>query len=137
MQFTVTHQGVPLGRAELTPNGLAVAELAPLPAYESVRGTIRAASEFVWRMGVLADQSQPAGVTLDPAALGRAASLPLELRDQAGAAVSADYINILEYPDPADAPLVVARFGHASASTWASRRVPPDEERSQGSRPDV
>lgn len=137
MHFTVTHHGVPLGMAELTPTGFAVARLAPLPAYDSVRGTVRAASEFLWRMGVLADQSPPAVVSLDKVALSRAASLPLELRDQAGAALSADYINILEFPDPADAPLLVARFGHASASTLASRRVPPDDEAGRHSGPDV
>lgn len=137
MQLTVTNQGVPLGRAELTPAGFTVAVLSPLPAYSSVRGTIRSASEFLWRLGVLAAHSQAANVRLDPAALSRAASLPLELQDPTGANVTADYVNILEYPDPADPPLLVARFGQSCASVLAPKPIPPSEEDNRSSRPDV
>lgn len=124
MEFTVTNQGVPLGRVDLTPAGLVVAELAPLPGYASVRGTIREASGFLWRMGLLADRPQP-GASLDPAALERAASLPLELRDASGSFVAADYINILERPEPADPPLLVARFDHATVLEPSPRTMPP------------
>lgn len=136
MQFTITNRGVPLGTVDLTPAGLVVAELSPAPGYSSVRDTLRAASEFLWRLGVLAEGGA-ADSPLDSGSLSRAAALPLELRDASGAAVAADYVNILERPDPADAPIVIARFEHAAASVPAHRSIPPRDEGARNSRPDV
>jgi len=45
VQFTITHEGVPVGIVELKePGEYMIVSVVPLPAYESVRKSVRAAS---------------------------------------------------------------------------------------------
>ena len=45
MQFTITHEGVPVGIVALKETGeYMIVPVVPLPAYESVRKSVRAAS---------------------------------------------------------------------------------------------
>jgi hypothetical protein len=109
VRFVISHRGIPLGHADFTPHGLAIADFVPYPAYGEVREAIRQASEFLWAMGFFGVRgANPARIPED--VLGRAASLEFEIRDVPGELVHADWINLIERPGPAPAPVFVARF---------------------------
>jgi hypothetical protein len=134
MEFTILHRGVPLGTVELPSSDLAIGELAPSPAYLAVREEIREASAALWALGFLSES--PLARTADPSSLARAQALPLELRDPAGTLVTVDFINIVERPDAADAPVVFTRFRHAAAIAPAAVRRQP-RAGGEKSRPDT
>jgi hypothetical protein len=117
MRYVVSHLGVPIGRVDLTQGDSAVGELVATAAYDAVRNTIRSASEVLWAIGFLG--SGQTANNLDPAALGRAQALPLELRDERGVFVPTDFINVVERPSPAELPVVFVRFRLASANVAA------------------
>ena len=124
MRYTVSHEGVPVGTVELAPGETVAGELAATPAYKSIQAVVRAASEVLWSQGFLAT-GQPAARIPDAAALARAQSLPLELRDSSGGFVAADFVNIVERPGLGEPPVAFVRFRHAPAADPAVR--PPRE----------
>ena len=121
--LVVTHHGVPLGRVEalrLTTGDLAVGELECLPAYEALRPTIWAASRSLWSVGFLASGADVTRISAAPPEVReRAAELELELRDERGALVPTDFVNIVERPFVDMPPVVFARLRLAPASERA------------------
>ena len=120
----VTHHGVPLGRVEalrLTTTDLAVGELECLSAYDALRPTIREASRSLWSVGFLASGMDVTRMAPAPAAVReRAAELELELRDEQGALVPTDFVNIVERPFVEMPPVVFARLRLAPGLEQAS-----------------
>jgi hypothetical protein len=117
MRYSISHLGVPVGEVELTPTETAIGELMPVAGYESIRGVIRSASEVLWQNGFLGTTG--GDQRFDPAALSRAQNLSLELRDDRGAFIPVDFINIVERPSAGDPPVVFVRFrlahGHVAS----------------------
>src|SRR5687768_6387916 len=93
MEYTITHQGVPIGTIELPRDGerFTVA-VQPLPAYRALSPLVRVASAALANVAL----NQPA----DAVALARATSQgrALELRDGTGALVPVDFIELTEWP---------------------------------------
>jgi hypothetical protein len=121
--FTITHHGVPIGLIESLPAEERITiGVQPLPGYAPLQELVRAASR------ALADTalSRPTPASAPVAsALRRGAELgrELELRDEAGALVPADYIELTDWPggEPEIAALIRLRDAHAGAPA----RVPP------------
>ena len=124
MRFFISHLGVPIGEVDLTTTETAIGELVAAPGYDAIRPTIRAASEALWAVGFLGNST---GNDFDPAAFSRAQALSLELRDDRGAFVPSDFINIVERPAAGDPPVVFVRFRLAGAHV-ASVRKPTSKE---------
>ena len=88
----VSHRGVPLGHTDLVTEGLAIGDFRPGDGYAKVRDVIREASRAVWAMGFFRANIQPRVAVEDIAA---AARLEFELRDEKGALVHSDWVNII------------------------------------------
>ena len=109
MRYQIAHRGTPIGQAQFTPVGLAIADFEPYLAYEDVRDVIRQASEYIWRIGVFGGRdAKPSRVPQE--VFARVAALSFEIRDAFGELVDADWVNVIERPEPAAAPVLVARF---------------------------
>ena len=121
MRFVIAHLGVPIGHVELPPTERAVGELTPADSYLAIRETIRAASQVLWANGFLGDGT---GIAFDTSSLARAQALSLELRDERGAFVPTDFINIVERPAPTDAPVVFVQFRMAPSQVPSVRDAP-------------
>jgi hypothetical protein len=139
MRFEIRHHGIPLGVTELvTSQGLAVGEFepapGPAPGYVEVRQVVREASKALWDMGFFHRENAQPRVPTE--ALARAAALQLELRDPAGAQVHADFVNIVERPEPAATPVVFARFRHSHSGN-AVAPMPRAGDDKPGNRPDA
>ena len=123
MRVLITHRGVPLGRVEalrLTVGELAVGELECMSAYAALRPTIWEASRSLWSVGFLASGVDVTRMApAPPEVRERAAELELELRDDAGALVPTDFVNIVERPFVDMPPVVFARLRLAPASERA------------------
>jgi hypothetical protein len=119
MRFLISHLGVPIGDVDLPATETAVGELVPSDGYIAIRDTIRSASQVLWANGFL---SEAGGIGFDPSALSRAQALPLELRDEQGTFVPADFINIVERPSPSDPPVVFVRFRMAPSQVPSLRK---------------
>ena len=117
MRCELFFQGISIGFSELVPGDLSIGEFEPGAGYAMVRDTIRAASESLWAMGFFTDRSDNSPVVLGH--LSQAAALRLDLRDIQGSPVEADFVNIVELPDPSRAPAVFARFRLAHSRTQA------------------
>ena len=135
MRYTVSHQGVPVGTVELAPGETVAGELSATPAYKSIQAVVRAASEVLWAQGFLAAGQPPTRIP-DAAALSRAQSLPLELRDSRGGFVAADFVNIVERPGLGEPPVAFVRFRHAPAAEPATQS-PREAEGGGRARPDA
>ena len=122
MQFTIVHQGVPIGVVELNePGEYLVVPVVPLPAYEVLRTSVRAASIALADVALSAGTFPEAGSALRRGAdLGRA----LELRDHAGSLVPTDFIELTDWPggEPEVAAMLRIRGSHAVIGA----RVPPE-----------
>lgn len=116
MRLQITHQGVPLGHTDLETEGLAIADFTPGDGYAKVRDVIRAGSKALWELGFF----QRARVAADD--IASAARLQFELRDDKGALVHSDWVNIIERPQPGSAPMVIARFQQAPAGQPSAAR---------------
>jgi hypothetical protein len=119
MRFTITHQGVPIGEVELPAGGEWVAvPVSPLPAYESIRPLVRAASVALSRVALAGAGETALPQIRSQTTLHRAAELgrALELRDAAGALVPTDFIDLTDWPggEPAVAAIVGLRDSHAA-----------------------
>jgi hypothetical protein len=122
-RIVVTHHGIPLGRVgtlRLTTGDLLVGELECVEAYAALRPTIWEVSRSLWSVGFLASgldvsRMSPAA----PEVLERAAELDLELRDEDGALVPTDFVNIVERPFVEMLPVVFARLRLAPAAMMA------------------
>lgn len=127
--IVVTHHGVPIGRIEalrLTAGDLAVGELECLSAYAALRPTIWEASRSLWSVGFLASGVDVTRMSPAPAEVReRAAELHLELRDEQGALVPTDFVNIVERPFVDMPPVVLARLRLAPSAERAT--VTPNE----------
>lgn len=133
MRALVTHHGVPLGRVELrlTSGDLAVGELECMSAYAALRPTIWEASRSLWSVGFLASGADVTRMAPAPSEVReRAAELELELRDEQGALVSTDFVNIVERPFVDTPPVVFARLRLAASAERAI--VSPSEVRDPG-----
>jgi hypothetical protein len=111
MRYSISHLGVPIGDVELTPAETAVGELTCASGYEGIREVVRSASEALAANGFWGQPGRSVGV--DPAAFRRAQNLSLELRDELGAFVPVDFINIVEGPATDAHPVVFVRFRFA------------------------
>jgi hypothetical protein len=127
MRCVVVQRGVPIGETELAPGDLAIGVFAPRPAYEAIRPTIRSASESVWAIGFF-----PGGThgRVSAEALGNAARMHFDLVGEDGLAVAADWVNIVESPEPGAAPVVIARLRHLHAPVGARIVPSPAVDRS-------
>jgi hypothetical protein len=134
MRVAVYHNGVPIGEADLRGGELVIAEFEPNAAYAGVQPVIREASEVLWSLGFF--HSEGTRPRLPAEALGRAARLPLELRDAQGKQLAADFVNLVERPGAGAAPVLFARFRHAHAGVPAALR-PPNREPGSTSGPDA
>jgi hypothetical protein len=113
VRFTITHHGVPVGTTEFTAAGeRIVVGVRPLPGYGAIQPMVRAASV------ALAGVALGGGQSVESAALRRAAELgrALELRDEAGALVPVDYVELTEWPggNPEVAAMLRLRDAHAA-----------------------
>ena len=115
----VTYRGVPVGRVRLARNELAIGELQVERGYLAIRELIRRASESLWAVGFLSLGWSPAPSQVPLEVVTQAADLELELRDETGALIWTDFVNIIERPDPADPPVVFARLRLAAAPQGA------------------
>ena len=119
VQLEVSHQGVPLGHAEFETEGLAIGEFKPGNGYAQFRDVIREASRAIWGMGFFhPEKTQPRVAVEDLAA---AARLQFELRDDKGALVHSDFVNIVEPPSAGAPLLIMARFQQSHAGKPTSR----------------
>ena len=128
MRLTITHQGVPVGEVELPTAGERVAvPVVPLPAYESIRPLVRAASVALSQVALAGSGEMALPPVRSQTVLHRAAELgrALELRDAAGALVPTDFIDLTDWPggEPAVAAIVGLRDSHAARP--AVERPPP------------
>jgi len=115
------HHGVPVGRVRLTNAELTAGELRIEPGYEAIRSLVREASESLWAAGFLSRGATGEGSRVPLDTVTRAAELELELRDETGALIWTDFVNIVERPYAA--PVVFARVRLAPAPRAA--RVHP------------
>ena len=127
--YTITHRGVPVATFEVLPGAQGPrpvrVPIEPLPGFEAIRPTARAAT-IALRV-LLAAVPQKFGELRSRGELGRAAASgrELELRDEQGALVPVDFIELLESPgeDPPVSALVRRRDAHAG--TLAVERLKP------------
>ena len=113
MQFTITHHGVPVGTTECTLEGeRLVVGVRPLPGYAAIRPLVRAASLALAEVALAGAQPVEIPALRRGAELGRA----LELRDEAGALVPVDYVELTEWPggNPEVAAMLRLRDAHAA-----------------------
>ena len=138
MRYQVFHQGVPIGSSELALSELSVTPFEPNEAYLSVRAVIRQASVALWNMGFFHPEGFYPRTTIEAltAALGKAAQLPLELRDANGKLIPADFVNVVERPHTEEGPVVFVRLRHAHSGV-ASLRRPPNREGGEASDADA
>ena len=123
--LTITHHGVPIGLIELLPAEERITiGVQPLPGYVPLQELVRAASR------ALADTalSRPTPADAQFAfALRRGVELgrELELRDEAGALVPTDYIELTDWPggEPEIAALIRLRDAHAGAHARVAPRT--------------
>ena len=122
MQFTITHHGVPVGTTEFTLEGeRIVVGVRPLPGYAAIRPLVRAASVALAEVAFAGAQPVETAALRQGAELGRA----LELRDEAGALVPVDYVELTEWPggNPEVAAMLRLRDAHAAVPALV-RRAP-------------
>ena len=119
-EYVITHQGVPIGTAELPLDGdRFTVSVTPLPGYEVIRPLVRRAS------AALADIAlgQPANTVL----LGRASELggSLELCDATGALMPVDFIELTDWPGGAPEVAAFIQLRDAHAPVHATVPSPP------------
>lgn len=138
MRYSVVHDGVPIGFAELSAGELVAGPLAPLPALDPLHNTIRAGSNALLALGFFG-AATAAGRNGAGAALRSAAALKFDLVTERGELIPTTFVNLIEAPD--GGVVVLARFGHAHAAVAASLQPPlrglPEHERPDISDPDV
>ena len=117
---TITLRGVPIGEAAFDPAGeLITVPVHTLPAYGAIRPIVRAASLALADAALGRDGSTPdlrAG-----AELGRS----LELRDQSGALIAADFVDLTEWPGGNPEVAAIIRLRHAFGPVPAVVDTPP------------
>jgi hypothetical protein len=122
VQFTITHHGVPVGTTEFTMAGeRLVVAVRPLPGYTAIRPLVRAASVALAGVALGGTQPVESGALRRAAELGRA----LELRDEAGALVPVDYVELTEWPGGHPAVAAMLRLRDAHAAVPATVHPPP------------
>lgn len=117
MRYTICHQGVPVGRAELDlANNPAVGTVDSLVGYNGIRDQVRAATRALRAVAANAlSSAYPADSTALSigAALGRA----LELRDGQSALVQTDFIELADWEgEPLSVTIWVRARGAMSGS---------------------
>lgn len=127
LQYTITHQGVPIGVIELPPHAdrITVA-VVPLPAYDTLQPIVRRASDAL--ADVALGRAANATALQAAAALGRV----LELRDASGALVPVDFIELTEWPggNVQFAAFVALRDSHAIVPAKVQPRPRRDSDSS-------
>jgi hypothetical protein len=140
VRFTITHRGVPVGDVELDFGGdeLTVGLVRPLAGYAAVRPIVRAATDALRNDGFPGLAADPVSPSVGEGALGRNAALgrALELRDERGALVPTDFIDLAEWPGEATEITTWVRVRHAAAAVPAAGR-PPRGAAPEGARPDA
>jgi hypothetical protein len=116
-RYTISHHGVPIASAELTlGDAVTVGIVTPFAAYEAIRPLVQEASAALRVIG-FPEPDDSGGRVEDPTVLARAAALgrALELRDDHGAVVATDFIELMEQSAPdAPSPIVWVRSRHAA-----------------------
>jgi hypothetical protein len=119
VRYTISHQGVPIGSAELTlGDAITIGAVTPLAAYEAIRPLVRDATAALRAIG-FPEPSEDAAPIDDPTVLARAAALgrALELRDERGTVVTTDFVELMEQVAPdGSSPIVWVRSRHAAAA---------------------
>jgi hypothetical protein len=129
MKYTVVHQGVPIGTADLPEQRRwAGGLLEPLPAFEALRPLLAAAANGVAAARLLAlPLGEEPDVSELPSAMGdalrSAATLAFELRDAGGLRVPAEVVRLADAGDERGV-IVRAYFYRADAATPAVSRPP-------------
>ena len=126
MRYTISHQGVPIGEAELDLGPeVTVGAVRPLPGYAVVQPVVRAATDALRGLGYLGPASEPVSDAAGRAALARGATLgrALELRDARGALAAADYVELMDWPGTE--PEVTAWVRAREAPAGVPARVRP------------
>jgi hypothetical protein len=139
MRYTIEHQGVPVGIVEVTPGAeLTAADVQPLPGYAAIQPLVRSATDALRNLGFIGPVAEPASSARGADALAAAGSLGrrLELRDERGAVVAVDAIDLTDWPGSESEVVAFISFGDASATVPAPVQPPPVQDR-DGSRPDV
>jgi hypothetical protein len=129
MWYTLTVDGIPVGRVNLTNAPRGVGQLIPLTAFDT-SGLRAAARRLGLALRVLGARSIPASVSAR--ALTGALQESLDLRDRLGlvdiSGSHAAVIDIVVVEFPRDhVPLVVARLREQAAPRGATLRVTPGE----------
>ena len=139
MKYTIEHQGVPVGTIELnTHSEVTAADVQPLAGYATIEPVVRAATTALRNLGFrgdvanLASHASESTVLRDAATLGR----QLELRDERGAAVAVDFIDITDWPGREREIVAFITFRDASAHV-STPRTPPAQRAQDSARPDV
>jgi len=118
VRFTVTHEGVPIGKVELEIGARqGIGSLEPSPAYESIAPTLREVKSLgghaLVELLVLPVDEEPSIPALRPAA-----ALRFELWDELGVYVPAAVVRLVDLQSRAGVT-VFAEFGESSADVLA------------------
>jgi hypothetical protein len=125
MRYSVMHNGIPVGFVELESGELVAGRLAPLPAIDSLRTTLRAGSEALLAFGFFGAATD-AGRNGSGSALRAAAALRFDLYDDRDELVPTTFVNVIDAPD--GGLVVLARFGHAHSAVGALVRPTPQAD---------
>jgi hypothetical protein len=142
MWYTISHQGVPIGEADLDLGPeVTVGAVRPLPGYAAVQPLVRAATDALRGLGYLGAASERASDAAGRAALARGATLgrALELRDARGTLVTADFVELMEWPGAESEVTAVTawvRAREAPAAVPARERPAPGAAQG-GARPEA
>lgn len=122
MQYSVVHNGIPVGTVDLAAGDLVAGRLAPAAPLEPLRATIRAGSNALLVLGFFG-AAPTAGQQDTPAALRAAAALRFDLLNEHGELAPTTFTNLIEAPS--GSVVVLARFGYAHAPISALVPPPP------------
>ena len=139
MKYTIEHQGVPVGTIELKAhNDLAAADVEPLAGYVTIEPVVRAATTALRNLGFRGPVANVASNASESTVLRAAATLgrQLELRDERGAAVAVDFIDMTDWSEKERE--IVAFITFRDASAHVSTPLTPAAQHAHDSvRPDV
>lgn len=137
MRYTIEHQGVPVGIVEVMPGAeLTAADVQPLPGYAAIQPLVRTATDALRNLGFIGPVAEPTSSARGADALAAAGALGgrLELRDERGAMVPVEAIDLTDWPGSENEVVAFITFGDAGAtvpaplrpaiSVWPNRALP-------------
>jgi hypothetical protein len=118
-------RGVPLGALWLAEGDLVFGTLEPAPAYAAAEGELRRAAERLWNQGFLHPKPPRNRISVD--ALAPLAGLSFELRDEGGALLQTDMVNVVPSPRIGEPAVVVVGRKFVNAAVASLIRGDPRE----------